>query len=192
MSTKTLYLQTVGEYFHVYNRGVNRQKIFYEKRNYSFFLKRMEEYRTSGILIVSFCLMPNHFHFVLRQDEPNAMSKYFGRLCKSYTRAINKLYQRTGHLFEGKYKIKHIDDRGYLIHLTRYVHLNPVRGGLVATPKNWEFSSFNNYYMPSTQGLVDTSILLAEFQNSAAYAEYVQDYVLPDNRKLKKYLFTRP
>ena len=151
----------------------------------------MEEYRFSGIRLIAYCLMPNHFHFVLRQDEPGAMSKYFGRLCKSYTRAINKAYQRTGHLFEGKYRIKHIDDRSYLIHLTRYVHLNPVRSGLVESPENWEFSSFKDYRAPYKIGLVDTGLLLAEIVTPGAYIEYVQNYTPLDRVKMERYLFEK-
>jgi putative transposase len=82
---------------------------------------------------------------VLRQDQPNALSEFMGRLCKSYAKAINNRLDRSGHLFESKYKLKHVDKEMYLLHLSRYIHLNPVTAGLVTTPVQRQFSSYGSY-----------------------------------------------
>jgi REP element-mobilizing transposase RayT len=73
--------------------------------------------------------MPNHFHFVLRQDRPKDLSEFMGNLCKSYAKAINNRLDRSGHLSESKYKLKHVDEEMHLLHLSRYMHLNPVAAG---------------------------------------------------------------
>ena len=132
MSIKTQYLQSVGEYFHVYNRGVNRERIFFEERNYTYFLRRMREsVESSAVTVIAYCLMPNHFHLLLRQEEQYALSDFMKGVCDGYAKAINNARKRSGHLFEGKYKLKHVTDEKYLIHITRYIHMNPVRAQLV-------------------------------------------------------------
>jgi putative transposase len=189
MSSKSKYLQSVGEYFHIYNRGVNRGAIFFEKRNYDFFVKRMTEFfPASGISFVAYCLMPNHYHFLLRQDEPNLISEYIGSVCKSYVQAINVEKKRSGHLFEGKYKIKHVNKFSYLLHLSRYIHLNPVTAGLVQRLEKWEYSSFLNYCGLRENGIVDTGIILQEFKKRENYIKFIQDYN-PPPKDLFQYLF---
>jgi REP element-mobilizing transposase RayT len=96
VSTKTQFLETTGEYFHVYNRGVSRTRIFLDNRNYEYFLERMEKYLDPAVPIVAYCLMPNHFHFLLRQDNQRALSNYLGLVCKSYVKALNKSLGRSG------------------------------------------------------------------------------------------------
>ena len=203
MSQKTPYLQSSGEYFHIYNRGVNRENIFFGERNYDFFVKRMEEYfPATGINILAYCLMPNHYHFLLRQDIPELMSTYVGRVCKSYVQAINVQQKRSGHLFEGKYKCKHIDDVSYLLHLSRYIHLNPVVAGLVQKPEQWKYSSYHHYssknipfvsngnepFAQSERFIIDTKIILQEFKKQEEYVAFAENYT-PPPKKIDQYLF---
>jgi putative transposase len=119
MSEKTKYILSEGEYFHVYNRGVNRGEIFFSERNYRYFVQRIETLLDPATVeIVSFCLMPNHFHFICFQKQQSGISGFMKDLCNGYGKAVNLERSRTGHLFEGKYKIKLIDSNEYLLHLT--------------------------------------------------------------------------
>lgn len=188
MSTKTEYLGSRGEYFHLYNRGVNHGKIFHCKDNYAFFLGRMEKFRGPGLHIVAYCLMPTHFHFLVRQDEPGAISDFIALISKSYALALNKYLNRTGHLFGGKYKLKHVDDEDYLQHVSRYIHLNPVRAHLVRRPEDWPYSSCREYYGLRESRLVFMDPILAEFRDAQTYRKFIQAYVPEDKERISEYL----
>jgi REP element-mobilizing transposase RayT len=190
MSQKTAHLLSIGEYFHIYNRGVDRKLIFFEEENYEFFLRRIDKYLDpSKLTLLVFCLMPNHFHFVFRQDQPNALSEFMGNICKSYAKAINNRLDRSGHLFESKYKLKHIDEEMYLLNLSRYIHLNPVAAGLVTSPVQWQFSSYGSYCGLHGQAFVSTKEILSLMKGSEYYEEYVNGYKKEDRKVIAKYLF---
>jgi len=191
MSHKTTYIQSSGNYFHIYNRGINRQQIFFEDENYNFFLQRLNEYLpSSNVTIIAYCLMPNHFHLILHQHEAEAISKYVGRVCKSYVQAINKRINRTGHLLEGKYKMKLVDEVSYLLHLSRYIHLNPVRATLVEKGEMWMYSSYPAFlHAENTSVTIHPQIVLQEFKNPFEYKEFVESYIPNDKDKISKFLF---
>lgn len=190
MSQKTAHLLSIGEYFHIYNRGVDRNQIFFEEENYEFFIRRIDKYfDPSKLTLLVFCLMPNHFHFIIRQDNPNALSEFMGNLCKSYAKAVNNRLDRSGHLFESKYKLKHIDEEKYLLHLSRYIHLNPVAAGLVTSPAQWQFSSYGSYCGSHGLAFVSTKEILSLTKGSENYVEYVSGYKREDRKVIAKYLF---
>jgi REP element-mobilizing transposase RayT len=191
MSRKTPYIQSTDSFFHIYNRGVNRQKIFFEDDNYNFFLQRLNDYLPSShVSIIAYRLMPNHFHLIIHQLEAEAISKYIGRVCKSYVRAINKRFDRTGHLLEGKYKMKPIGEVSYLLHLSRYIHLNPVRAKLVEKGEMWMYSSFRTFLrLESMSVTIHPQIVMQEFKNPFDYREFVESYTPNDRDKISKFLF---
>ena len=182
-----------GEYYHVYNRGNNRQDIFLSRENYGFFLRRVRDYllgeererlpkshrlRKSPeagpcATIVAYCLMPNHFHMLVRPED-DELSDHMQRLGISYTKAINERFGRVGALFQGQFQALHVDKDEYLLHLTRYMHLNPVIAGMVRRAENWEFSSYRDYIGLRGGTLVSPDIVLAQFPSRAAYREYVE------------------
>ena len=109
-----------GYYYHVYNRGIEHQPIFQETDNYEFLLCRIKQYaNTLQIAVVAYCLMLNHYHFLLRQDGDTSISLLMQRVFNSYTKAYNKRYGRQGTLFEGPYRAKHVDRESYLRHVCR-------------------------------------------------------------------------
>lgn len=140
---KTSFLE--GHYYHVYNRGNNYQRIFFERDNYLFFLKQTRYYLIAETVdVLAYCLMPNHYHFLvyLRQDN---LSEKMAFLSLSYTKAINKRFKRCGALFQGPFQVIHVNQEEYLLNLSRYIHLNPVKAGLVQKAEEWEFSSYQEY-----------------------------------------------
>ena len=133
-------------YYHVFNRGNEKQTIFFERENFLFFLRRLKNaLQKQSTELICYCLMPNHFHLVLKEIIENGISSVMLSLQTSYAKAINKRYNRVGHLFQGPFKHIHIDRDEYLLHLSRYIHINPVEAGLVSKPEAWEFSSFRDY-----------------------------------------------
>ena len=136
-----------GNFYHVYNRSVNREALFKETRNYYFFLDRYKRYCQKHVNTFSYCLMPNHFHLFIQVKEetnPHQLAKAFKNLFISYAKAINKGYNRNGSLFQNNYKKKEIDSDSYFSQIIAYLHFNPVRAKIVKRPSDWTFSSFNN------------------------------------------------
>ena len=134
-----------GNFYHIYNRGNNRQNIFFERDNYIHFLHLMRGHlANNGVDILAYCLMPNHYHFLVCLQDDN-LSAAMHRLSVAYTKGINKRFNRSGSLFEGRFQSIHVSDPNYLIHLSRYIHLNPVKAGFVDRSEEWEFSSYSEY-----------------------------------------------
>lgn len=142
--------------YHIYNRGNNSQKIFFEEENYLYFLKKMRKHLYSHCEIMAWCLMPNHFHWMVKIKRNNEtelvtdLNKEIGTLLRSYTRAINNKYEKTGSLFQPKTKAINLnpsetDDDNYPLICFLHIHQNPLRAGLVSQMANWEFSSFRDY-----------------------------------------------
>lgn len=142
-----------GKSFHIYNRGNNKENLFVEERNYSFFLQKMYQYLYSIVDIYSYCLMPNHFHLVLRiKEKENLPNEYqlgtkklhqpFSNFFNSYTKAINKAYKRTGSLFQEHLHRKEITDEGYLRDVIIYTNINPVIHNFSDDFANYPYSSY--------------------------------------------------
>ncbi len=190
MSTKTKFIQSTGEFFHIYNRGVNKNEIFFSERNYLYFHQRMmNAHNPAAVEIIVYCLMPNHFHFILRQLQPSAISDFLKDVCDGYVKAINNERSRSGHLFEGKYKMKHINSDEYLLHLSRYIHLNPVRAKLVSSAEEWLYSSCREYYGLQQSKMVSTKVVLEQFGSSKEYRKFIEEYVPKDKVKIRNLLF---
>ena len=134
-----------GHAYHLYSRGVNRQRIFFESENYAFFLRRVRTYLTPETVdVVAYCLMPNHYHlFVCLKAD--SLAEMMRSLNMSFARAVNKRYDRVGPLFQGRFAAKLVERDEYLLHLSRYIHLNPVEAGLVDKAEAWEYSSYRDF-----------------------------------------------
>ena len=176
--------------YHLYNRGVNRANIFSSNDNYVFLLRKVKSLvKELPLTIIAYCLMPNHYHFVIRQDGEIPLSEFIGRLFKTYMQAYNKQQGRTGPLFGGRFRAVHVDSDEYLLHLCRYVHLNPVAAGLVTEPGDWLYSNYLEWSEQRRGTLVDRAFVKACFSTPEAYVEFVQaeisDKVV---QRLKPYL----
>ncbi len=177
-------------FYHIYNRGAHRQSIFYEPDNYLFVLRKMKEYSHKlAITVIAYCLLPNHYHFLLRQDSEQPASLLPQRVFNSYTKAYNKRYNHSGTLFQGKFKPKQVNKEAYLLHLCRYIHANPVKHGLVSSVDEWPYSNYLEWLAARPGTLVDQEFVTTYFPNRQQYAVFVADYlqdknVLPDELKV--------
>jgi REP element-mobilizing transposase RayT len=162
-----------GYYYHLYNRGNNRQNIFFERENYLFFLRQFRQHVMGTADVLAYCLMPNHYHFLVCLKEEN-LSEKMGLFSLSYTKAINKRIQRSGALFQGPFQSIHVDKDAYLLNLTRYIHLNSVKAGLVERPADWEFSSYPEYVEQRQGSLPQYQSLQQEAGGASAYQRFVE------------------
>jgi len=143
--------------YHVYNRGNNRQKIFFNYGNYLYFIKKIEKYLLIHCDLLAYCLMPNHFHFLIEPKEKSQdkeINKAFQIILSSYSQAINKQENRTGSLFQQHTKAKSLEHYGlYAETCFHYIHQNPLKAGLVKEIERWEFSSVKEYTLTRNEKL---------------------------------------
>jgi REP element-mobilizing transposase RayT len=172
---------TQGEYYHVYNRGVNRQPIFRCEDNYVFLLRRVKRYIAQWhIVVIAYCLMPNHYHFVLLQAGEHPISRFMQSLFNSYTKAFNKMFDRSGTLFEGPFRAAHVNDDAYLLHLCRYVHRNPLEAGLVSDLREWPYANYLEWIGQRGGTLVDREFVKSHFSKPEEYVRFVADGAPPE------------
>ena len=173
-------MHLAGHYYHVYNRGCNRERIFANDDNYLFLLRRAKSFLAGYPLsVIAYCLMPNHYHFLLRPEEDSALSPFIQRLFNSYTQAFNKQQGRSGTLFEGRAKSILVDTDEYVLHLCRYIHLNPVRAGLVTHPGEWPYSNYLEWVEQRGGTLADRAFVRQYFPTPADYETFVMNEVDP-------------
>ncbi len=165
-------------YYHIYNRGNNRQLIFFERDNYLYFLRQLKKHLIpNSVDIIAYCLMPNHYHLLVYL-KTEGFSKLMQAFSLSYTKAINKRHERLGSLFQGRFQAIHVDREEYLLHLTRYIHLNPVKANLVEKAEDWEFSSYQEYIDLRKGSLPKIDIIRSQFNSVDDYSKFVEDWRL--------------
>ena len=144
--------------YHIYNRGNNQQKIFFNDENYFYFLRKCHLYLKPISNILAWCLMPNHFHFLIDVTEKSiepvksggiimpAISNGFRLLQSSYAKGVNIQQGRSGNLFQQKTKAKPVNgEDNYADTAFHYIHQNPVMATIVSKAEEWAYSSFQDY-----------------------------------------------
>jgi len=190
-----------GHYYHVYNRGVNKQEIFLDEQDYQNFIKRLmlvlsiktrvplgtsriNGLKAGSFSIIAYCLMPNHFHLLIRQNTDLGIDKLMLKVTTSYAIYFNKKYKRVGPLCQDCFKSKLVDHDAYLTYLTAYIHNNPTQ------PLTWEFSSFKDYLGLRQGGLCQKNLVMLMFQNDPQkYKNFVLDFNQEDQLQISEVIF---
>lgn len=141
-----------GLYYHIYNRGINSDILFKEKTNYEYFLRLYDSHISPIAETYAWCLMKNHFHFLVRIKEHEEItaekkilpSQSFSNLFNAYTKAFNKSYNRHGALFERPFRRKQVNDNKYLQNLIVYIHNNPIHHKICQHPLEYPWSSYTS------------------------------------------------
>ncbi len=181
-----------GGYYHIYNRGANREIIFFSQQNYEYCIRLMRKFlKRYDLKLIVYCLMPNHYHYIIRQESENGISEYIRDIFNPYVQLINKQQQRKGTLFEGRFKHIHIDREEHLLHLCRYIHLNPVKAGLVDLPEQWLYSNYSEWIGERTDSMTDTTFIIRNFGSPGKYREFVEGYWVEKtvHKMVARYLF---
>jgi putative transposase len=185
-SRNILKYDVANSYYHIYARGNNKQKIFIDNDDYVYFTKLLARYLSKSqrfnnlgvpyphlygkLELLCYCLMPNHFHLLCYQKTEKAMSTLMRGVMTSYSRYFNTKYNRTGSLFESRYKASHIDSQSYLDHISRYIHLNR---------KDWEetkYSSIGHYLGDKRSEWVLPERIMQLFNSKTDYKNFLIDY----------------
>jgi putative transposase len=131
-----------GLIYHLINRGNDKKVVFHKRLDYEAFLDLMAMAKERCPLkLFAYCLMPNHFHFVASPSDGDTLSSWMQWLMTTHVRRYNRHYERSGHLWQGRFKSFPVQDDDHLLVLMRYVEGNPVRSGLVLTASDWKWSS---------------------------------------------------
>ena|ERR1700757_401865 len=185
-SRNVLKIDIPNSYYHIYARGASRQKIFPEPEDNYVFLELFRRYLSSeeirdsagmpyaklydDIELLCYCLMSNHFHLLVYQINAGAMQRLMRGVMTAYSRYFNKKYRRSGSLFESRYKASRISSEEYLMHISRYIHLNPSK---------WQthpYSSIHHYSGQQADDWLKSVRILDLFLSRSAYIEFVSDY----------------
>lgn len=192
------YLPFVNqEIYHIYNRGSEKRITFLDKRDYRRFLKTLRYYQLSGpkpklshffkyqrfkpdlaqklVEVLAYCLMPNHFHLLVKQLKDGGITEMLSKSSLSYTKYFNTRYNRVGPLFQGEFKAVHIETDEQLIHVSRYIHLNPIVSFLVKDLRKYEYSSYQEFVQRNSNDFCSTKEILGFFSSVEGYIQFIAD-----------------
>lgn len=179
-----------GCYYHIYNRGNNREVIFKKPENYAYFLHLWKKYITPVADTLCYCLLPNHFHFFIRIKGDNAnnmeqsiheikkdkpLSKHFSNLFNAYAKAINKKYNRVGSLFQENFKRKEIINNSYYTNLIAYIITNPVKHGICNSFANYPHSAYKSLLSDKPTLLLRDEVI-NWFESKKGFVDYIRNY----------------
>src|SRR3989344_7470256 len=202
MSNRDYKNFTAGNYYHVYNRGNGRMDVYKDEQDYFNFLKRLrltldldqnsqraplqtlriQPLPVDSFSIVCYCLMPNHFHFVIRQNKNISISLLINKICSSYSKYFNKKYDHVGHLFQDQFKAVLIENDEYLTWLSAYIHQNPKVASMVDDPRQYKWSSYSDFAGLDNILVCNKEIILDKFVDLKEYVTYVEDAYEPIRR----------
>ena len=183
-NTYKIYVEDA--YYHIYGRGHNKSNIFRDKDDFAVFLNLFKRYLSNTpttdkkgreypwlqpeIELLAFCLMPNHFHALVYQSKPEAMTKLFKSVITTYGMYFNKKYKLVGPVLQSRFKASMIDKDAYLMHISRYMHLNP------KNYRTWAFSSLPYYVGHRRAEWLKPERILGLFDNQKDYMDFLRDY----------------
>jgi REP element-mobilizing transposase RayT len=161
-------------FYHIYNRGNNKENIFKEERNYFYFLQLWKKYIVPVADCYCYVLLPNHFHFLLctkEQVEAKKLQQAFSNTFNAYTKTINRVYQRTGSLFQERFGRRIITDESYYTRIIFYIHTNPQKHGLINDFKNYSHSSYQSL-LSDKPTLLNRNKVLEWFSNKKGFIHF--------------------
>jgi putative transposase len=181
--------------YHVYNHAIGSECLFRSEENYHYFLKKYAQYIYPVVETFAYCLMPNHFHFLIRirpaeellklaknpvgfENLPGLVSRQFSHFLNAYAKAFNAMYDRKGSLFMGDINRKLVPEESYYTKLIHYIHYNPVHHGFVEQLAVWPHSSFHSLFSIKPT-LLQRQVVLDWFGSQDAYLVFHQQP--PDN-----------
>jgi len=183
-------------YYHIYNRGHDERIVFLDDQDYKVFLRLLKlsltpkneienadliriTNRADSVELISYCLMPNHFHLLLKQIEKTGMENFMRGIMTAYVKYFNKKYERMGSLFQGRYKAISIEKDEYLTHLSRYIHMNPVKINPIL--EEYPYSSYKYYLNGNNPKWLKSKFIMDFFsEDPKEYKKFIEDKKIED------------
>ena len=172
MRDKQLH-NTSGSVYHVVNHSIDGRDLYYNPGDYKNYLHFFKEALTVDVIVLAYCLMPNHFHFLLQQNTPEAISNLFEAANKRYARYYNKEHGFKGRVFRAQLQYREAMDERYLLNASAYIHANPVQAKLIDLPEQWDYSNFKEYMRLRSGTLFSKQFLQDYIGNPETYRQRV-------------------
>lgn len=194
--------------YHVFNRGIERRSVFTNRKEYDRASQLLKFYKHKDIPIrysqllqkpkdvrnkiledlfkteqivevLCFCLMPNHFHLMLKQKHEEGIARFISNFTNAYTKYFNTKYERVGPLFQGVFKAVIVENDEQLVHLSQYIHLNPVVSSIIESKQleTYAYSSYLDYISHSDNDTVNKELVLSMFETVNKYKQFVVDQI---------------
>lgn len=191
------------QFYHVFNRSFNKQNIFIDKSDYFRALKTLNLYQHSVnikfsyfkvhgkegqkkiientqklIEVIAYCFMPNHFHLIVKQKIDDGIVRSIGKFSTSYSKYFNTKRNKIGPVFQGRFKAVLIENNNQLLHVSRYIHLNPYSAEIIKDKDkliNYKYSSLSEYVFDLKEKICDSSVVLDQFKSKKSYFDFVLD-----------------
>jgi len=182
---RTIRLESETGIYHVVLRGNNKQTIFEDEQDNEMFLVTLEQYKKqSGYKLFAYCLMGNHIHLLMKTEKEN-LGQIFQRIGASYVYWYNRKYDRTGHLFQARFKSEVVETDNYLFAVLRYIHQNPLKAGMIMKLEDYIWSSYCEYLGLSDDHYVDKDFVLMMFNEdrNKAIADFKTFNEIPTDKK---------
>ncbi len=169
---RTARKRSSRQIYHVMLRGINKQQIFYDKEDCQFFISLLNRYKEKcGYQLYAYCLMGNHVHLLIQEGNAVPLGDVFRHIGSAFVYWYNIKYERTGHLFQDRYKSEPVEDEAYLLTVFRYILMNPVRAGLCSRAEQYPYSSAGEY-LKGKDGITDT-VWIGEMFDEKSIKEYI-------------------
>jgi REP element-mobilizing transposase RayT len=168
-----------GFTYHIYNRGFQKQKLFFSSDDYQRFKIKLAEEIEGDFRLHAYCLMPNHFHLLVEQMNDVSISILLRNIQLAYAKYFSLKYGKEGSVFGSRFKAKRIDSQEYLLEVVRYIHQNAPKAGLVESPDEWIWSSYWSYLGDVYESFVTTEYILSYYKSN-----YPQDDFRKYNLKI--------
>ena len=176
-------------FYHVFNRGINKQPIFTSEPDYQFFLRKLDDLKNKyDHSLYAFCLMPNHFHISI-QTRKVPISKIMASLGTSYSMYFNRKYEHFGPVFQNRFKSILIENDSYFLKLSQYIYLNPVKANLAKNPLDYKYSSIREALGKEQLHFLDKNIirLIGKTENSRKeYEKFIINGISEDLSAIEK------
>ena len=170
--------------YHIVVRGINQQDIFYDNEDFERYLETLAQMKIDKeYSVLAYCLMSNHVHLLIRENT-DPISRIMSRIGTSYAWWYNQKYERSGHVFQGRYGSECVENDSYLLTVMRYIHNNPLKAGIVSEPEEYQWSSIHAYYGSSEhpKGLSEPDLILETIhQNKDIAIQGLREFMMQEN-----------
>lgn len=200
---------SAGEIYHIYNRGVGKMNIFLDEQDFRVFLARLKENLYPELIdhshlrkyearrktlppnsfdLISYCLMPNHFHLLIKQNTDISIAQLLLKVCTGYSKYFNKKYGRVGPIFQDSFKAVRMERNNQLLWVSYYIHKNPIQAELVKNLKDYKWDSFDEYLKLDGNEICKKELILEQFKEKKSYFDYFSNQKF--NKELEENLIS--